>query len=121
MPNKRWPQGLAKCAAPTAKPYKSKLERQYESYLEEMRRAGLIIWYAREDIRLRVAGTKFYTPDFVVQATDGVVEFHEVKGSWKAKGQRDQRTRIVGAAERYPFRFKAVTRERGLGWVIEAI
>ena len=58
-----------------------------------------------EAVTLRLADDCRYTPDFMVIAEDGVVEFHEVKaGFWRD----DARVKLRVAAETYPmFRFKS--------------
>lgn len=93
---------------------RNKTEEQYEQTLELMKRSGAVLWYRFEGLKLRLADSTFYTPDFAVIASDGVVECHEVKGHW----QDDARVKIKIAAEMYPFRFMAV-KKRGGGWEYE--
>jgi hypothetical protein len=90
---------------------KNKTETAYEQYLELQKRAGDILWYEFEAIKLRLAPKTFYTPDFLVMRADGVLECHEVKGFW----QDDARVKIKVAAEKMPFLFRAVKKTRG-GW-----
>ena len=89
-------------------------ERAYAAHLEMQKQAGLIYSYAFEAIRLRLAKSTFYNPDFVVYKRDGTVEFHEVKGYWRD----DARVKIKVAAELFPFRFLAVVK-RANGWDFE--
>lgn len=63
----------------------------------------------------RLADKTFYTPDFVVLAPDGVLEMHEVKGFW----EEDARVKIKVAAAQFPFRFVAITRDKG-NWSFES-
>ena len=96
----------------------NKTERAYADHLEIAKKAGVILWYRFEGLKLRLADNTFYTPDFAVLARDGVLECHEVKGFWKD----DARVKIKVAAEMYPFRFKAVrpfAKNRGGGYDVE--
>lgn len=93
----------------------NKTERAYSDYLELQKRAGKLDWYRFEGIKLRLADSTFYTPDFAVMAMDGVMEMHEVKGFWTD----DARVKIKVAADQYPFRFlafKAKSKKDGGGW-----
>lgn len=75
-----------------------------------------------EAMTLRLAKLTRYTPDFMVLLSDGTIEFHEVKGSWKAPGQDDSRVKIKVAAEIFPwFVFRSVVvkkkpKKAGGGW-----
>jgi len=96
----------------------NKTEAAYQSLLETKKRAGLVVWYRFEGIKLRLADNTFYSPDFAVMANDGVMECHEVKGFWRD----DARIKIKVAAEQYPFRFiavKARAKKDGGGWAVE--
>ena len=96
----------------------NKSESAYQSLLESKKRAGLVVWYRFEGIKLRLADNTFYSPDFAVMANDGVMECHEVKGLWRD----DARIKIKVAAEQYPFRFiavKAKAKKDGGGWAVE--
>lgn len=93
----------------------NKTERLYAAHLEALKRAGTILGWAYEPVKLRLAAATFYTPDFLVIRADGAMELHEVKGHW----EDDARGKIKVAAEQHPwFRFLAV-RARGGVWEIE--
>jgi len=92
----------------------NKTEAAYAAHLEMQRRAGAVQWFRFEGVKLRLADGTFYSPDFAVMAADGVMEMHEVKGHW----QDDARVKIKVAADQYPFRFRAVKKDRG-GWSVE--
>lgn len=97
----------------------NKTEAAYDAHLETLHRAGQIAWRKFEGLKLRLADNTFYTPDFAVMASDGVMECHEVKGFW----QDDARAKIKIAADLYPFRFIAVkvkAKKDGGGWEVEA-
>jgi hypothetical protein len=83
----------------------NKTEQKYAFELETRRTAGEIEWYAFEAITLKLAADTRYTPDFVVMRHDAEMEFHEVKGHW----EDDAKVKIKVAAEKFPFRFIAVS------------
>lgn len=93
----------------------NKTEAAYAAYLEILKRTGEIADYRFEAVKLRLADKTFYTPDFVVLAPDGVLEMHEVKGFW----EEDARVKIKVAAAQFPFRFVAITRDKG-NWSFES-
>jgi hypothetical protein len=84
-------------------------EARYGALLKLRLMAGEVAWYRFEGIKLRLADSTFYTPDFAVMLADGTMELHEVKGFW----EDDARVKIKVAAEMYPFRFVAVKSQRG--------
>jgi len=97
---------------------RNKTEAAYEAQLELRKKAGEVLWYRFEGLKLRLADNTFYTPDFAVMPADGFLELHEVKGFW----QDDARVKIKVAAEMYPFRFLAVkarSKKNGGGWELE--
>jgi hypothetical protein len=87
----------------------NKLEASYAQHLALMQSAGAILWYAFDAIKLRLAEKTFYTADFFVLNRDSELEVHEVKGFW----EDDARVKIKVAADKYPFKFRAVKREKG--------
>ena len=97
----------------------NKTEQAYQQTLELLKQEGTVVWYRFEGLKLRLADNTFYTPDFAVMRSDGVMEFHEVKGYW----QDDARVKIKVAADSYPFRFfavKALSKKSGGGWEYES-
>lgn len=93
---------------------RNKTEAAYEEVLKNRQRAGEILWYRFEGLKLRLADKTFYTPDFAVMLDNGFMECHEVKGFWRD----DAKVKIKVASEMYPFKFIAVKKVRG-GWAIE--
>jgi hypothetical protein len=92
----------------------NKTESAYAAHLELRKRAGEILDYRFEPLKLRLAPNTFYTPDFLV-ITPAQAEIHEVKGFW----EDDARVKIKVAAESFPwFQFVAVMR-KGSMWDIE--
>lgn len=92
----------------------NKTEAAYCETLRLRQLAGEIDWFKFEGIKLRLADKTFYTPDFAVMASDGVIELHEVKGHW----EDDARVKIKVAAAAFPFRFIGV-KKAGTGWSFE--
>lgn len=102
----------------------NKLESAYEAQvLLPLKLAGEVLSYGFECLRLRLASNTTYTPDFFVQALDGVLELHEVK-PWSGKlggpfWEEDARLKWKVVAEEYPcFRVLAATLAPD-GWRIE--
>ena len=96
----------------------NKTEEAYAQTLELRKQAGEIAWYRFEGLKLRLADNTFYTPDFAVMKTNGLMECHEVKGFWAD----DARVKIKVAADAYPFAFFAVqkaSKSQGGGWITE--
>jgi hypothetical protein len=104
-----------KAKGKSAAPKGNKTEVVYAVHLETLKRAGLVLWYRFEAVKLRLADNTFYTPDFAVMLPDGEIELHEVKGFWRD----DARVKIKVAAEMYPFQFVAVQKAKGGEWKIE--
>jgi hypothetical protein len=92
----------------------NRTEAKYADALKAQQAAGELLWHRFEGLKLRLADSTFYTPDFAVMRADGQIECHEVKGYW----QDDARVKIKVAAEMYPFRFIAVTASKA-GWQTE--
>lgn len=93
----------------------NKLEAAYEAQvLMPLRLAGEVVSHGFECLRLRLADLTTYTPDFLVQAADLVLELHEVK-PWSTKldgpfWEEDARIKWRVVAQEYPcFRVFAAT------------
>jgi len=96
----------------------NKTEEAYAKHLQNLQHAGQVAWYKFEGVKLRLADSTFYSPDFAVMLASGEMEMHEVKGFW----QDDARAKIKIAADLYPFRFVAVkvkAKKDGGGWAVE--
>ena len=92
-------------------------ELAYANYLEGLKRAGDVLWYKFEGVKLRLANNTFLSPDFVVIARDGQVEIHEVKGFMLD----DANVKLKVAAETYPFIFKLIKKGKGGAWLITEV
>lgn len=107
----------------------NKTEARYSAYLDLQKRAGLILWYAFEAIKIKLAPNTFFTPDFAVVDQDLFFQIHEVKGTTKrtlSTGERVERAftrddalvKLKNAARLFPWRFFLVY-ETQRGWARE--
>lgn len=55
----------------------NKTERLYAAHLEALKRAGTILGWAYDPVKLRLAAATFYTPDFLVIGADGAMELQQ--------------------------------------------
>lgn len=96
----------------------NKLEQAYASHLEVLKRAGEIVDYKYESIKIKIGvKTCWFTPDFWVLANDYVDEYHECKGFMRD----DALVKLKSAAIQYPhFRFFLV-RKDGKRFSVEAV
>ncbi len=90
------------------------MNRTEAGYAEMLERDPSVSWWKYEGLKLRIGDGAFYTPDFIVMKTDLTLEIHEVKGFW----QEAAKVRIKVASDLYPFKFKAIKRQKGQ-WVVE--
>lgn len=92
----------------------NKTESAYAAHLDRMRASGDVVawWFEPVALVLSHGNACRYTPDFMVQRADGVLELHEVKGSRKRDGrtvpvvEEDSMVKVKAAAELYPFIFR---------------
>ncbi|HEX8414747.1 MAG TPA: hypothetical protein VF637_12805 [Sphingomicrobium sp.] len=94
-------------------------EAEYAAVLTAELHAGTVSWFKFEGLKLRLADSTFYTPDFAVMLANGEMQCHEVKGFWTD----DARVKIKVAADLYPFRFYALKKQakkHGGGFVSES-
>lgn len=96
----------------------NKTEALYEKTLLARKMAGEIHDYKFEPVKLRLADSTYYTPDFLVVMADGEIWLHEVKGFWRD----DARVKFKTAAEAFPwFGFCAITSGGKKGWHYEIL
>ena len=82
----------------------NKTEAEYAKHLELRKRAGEVLWYRFESLKVKVANDRcWYTPDFVVMLANGDLELHEVKGA-RAIFQEDAIVKCKVVASEFPFR-----------------
>jgi len=99
---KRW-----RAKASYQKGVMNRTETAYATYLERLRMAGMVVSYAFEPEKLRLALRTYITPDFRIVLTSGAVEWHEVKparggGRKGFYAREDAWLKLKVAAERYP-------------------
>lgn len=105
IPTGNVPQG---CDA--ARPYRSKTEALYSGYLSALKHIGQIQDYRYEAIRLILAKSTSYCPDFLVVPKTGPLQLIEVKG-WM---REDANVKLKVAAAQFPmFQFVLVSRVKG--------
>lgn len=104
----------------------SKLEQEYAAFLDAEVRAGRVLWFAYEGMKLKLAEKTFYTPDFILLTPGHFIEAHEVKGHWRMFQNDGGRIKIKCAAEKWWWiTFKGVTKMKakdapyGHGWKVE--
>lgn len=109
IPRRFLPTDVRAKAAPAARGM-NKWERSYADFLEAQRKAGSVLWWDFERIRIRVGKGAWYKCDFAVLRADGL-SFEEVKGHWREAAK----VRIKAAADLLPFPFYVVRPGHG-GW-----
>lgn len=95
----------------------NRLEAAYGQHLALRQKAGDVVWFAYEGIKLRLADKTFLTVDYFLMLASGDLEAHEVKGSHL---EDDAAVKLKVAAAMFPFRFVLV-RAAGAGWDLKEI
>ena len=97
--------------------YASSWEQEYATYLDMLRVRREIISWSYESIKLLLGTRATYTPDFLLETTEQLIEIHEIKGRMYAAGMAKLRI----AARQFPqFRFLLVRKVNGM-WDYEEI
>lgn len=106
----------------------NKIERAWADNLELDKRAGNILWYEFEPVKLVVGPDMTLKPDFMVMDKDGVVRFDEIKDTWKVGGKRkahveeDAWQKLKLAADKFwMFKFRIVAHLPGNQWEIKEL
>ncbi len=99
----------------------NKTEQRYADRLVCLKRAGEIVEWRFEPLKLRLGEDwkTTYTPDFMVITNELIIELHDVKGGggW----EEDARVKVKTAAAMFPeFTFVGMTWHRG-EWKTEII
>jgi hypothetical protein len=101
------------------------LEKRYAAHLDLRKATGEILSWKFEPLKLKLAPSTFYSPDFMVVASDGRIELHETKGASRNKVsgatkpfyEDDAVIKLKVAAVMFPeFSFSMVWHEKGAGW-----
>jgi hypothetical protein len=88
------------------------MNRTEAAYALMLQAKGLSFWY--EAITLKLGPDVRYTPDFLVMLPDGLLECHEVKGSFT---RDDAKAKFRVAAGLFPFVFRMCVYAKGQ-WTI---
>lgn len=98
----------------------NKLEASYATYLQLLKSAGEIADWSFQPEKLRLADRTFYEPDFRVIKPDGMIEFHETKGTSRKtdnyRAEDDAMVKIKVASEQHPYHFVLVWRRQSGSW-----
>ncbi len=97
----------------------NKTEARYEAHLRIQHVMGAIAWYQFEGMKLKLADSTFFTPDFVVMLINGALQFHEVKArmsNGKPRYEDDAIVKLKVAAEQKPFAFFLVWPGKTTDW-----
>lgn len=93
-------------------------EKAYAAHLDLLHKAGEVLWFRFEGVKLRLADNTFLTVDFAVMTASGLLEMIDVKGS-PAIYTDDAKVKMKVAADTYPFVFKVafpIPKKQGGGW-----
>jgi hypothetical protein len=94
-------------------------ERDFAVLLEAKKRNGSILSWRFEPVTLRLAPGSGYTPDFMIVACDGTIDFAEVKGFWREAA----RVRLKVAADLFRefsfIAYRKLAKKDGGGWTTE--
>lgn len=96
----------------------NKTEAEWARGLEARKAAGEILHWAFEPLKIRLAASTFYTPDFLVILADRTMELHEVKGAFV---QDDARVKFKVCAEHFPARLVWAQKIKGGAWMVEVL
>jgi len=96
----------------------NKLEAEFFERLELRRHAGELTCVHFEAMTLKLGPDLRYTPDFMVQGSEGgLIWFYETKGFIRDDG----RVKIIAAAQMFPmFTFYLARKQRG-AWQVEEV
>ncbi len=111
---------LERAVAEEPKPRRGRMNKLETRFRDEVLQrpdgSGRYAWHDFEPMKFRLADGAWYTPDWMAMDDRGAVTAFEVKGFWREAA----RVRIKVAADKYPFRFVAVTKDRKTGeWQYE--
>ncbi len=96
----------------------NKTEAEWAGMLEARRIAGELLYWAYEPIKLRLADSTHYTPDFLVVLAGGEMQLHEVKGAFVTD---DARVKFKLAAEHFPARLVWAQKVKGGAWEVSEL
>jgi hypothetical protein len=89
-------------------------ERQYAEHLDALKRAGEVLWWSTQAVRVRIGDGAFFKPDFLVVWRDGRTTVDEVKGHEREAAV----VRFKAAAMAVPVWGWRMLRRQGGAWVV---
>jgi hypothetical protein len=96
----------------------NRLESEWASILELEKRAGKILDYRYEALKLILADRTTLTPDFLIIEADGTLRLDECKGYM----QEDANVKLKVAARLFPwFKIRLVRKAGKSGWRIDEV
>ena len=98
----------------------NRLEAAYALELDRQLKAGEILMWKFESIKLRLADRTWYNPDFLVMTPDGELQLHETKGFM----EDDANVKLKVTAETFPLRLllvRARAKKDGGGFIITEV
>lgn len=101
----------------------NKAEAAYKQHLELLLRAGEILWYAFDSVKLRLADKTFLSVDFFVLTKDNELQAIDVKGSLAIIAD-DAKVKMKVAANNFPWRFFYAVpkpKKHGGGWSVTEV
>lgn len=93
----------------------NKTEQRYADRLELLKKAGEILDWKFDSMKLRLADKTFYETDFLVVASDFTWQVHEVKGGFITD---DAAVKLKVAASLYPYLTFFKCQYKGSQWTI---
>lgn len=93
----------------------NKTEARYDAILS---RRDDVAWHKYEGWTFKVGPDCRYTPDFAVMLSDGTLEVHEVKGTFR---RDDAMVKIRAAAGMFPVVFRLCEYDAKTGWTTTEI
>jgi len=78
----------------------NKVEAKYALILETLKRNGNILEYYYEPLKFRLGDNCYYTPDFMIIDSNGIISFEEIKGGYITDDSIIKWKMVV---EKYPY------------------
>jgi hypothetical protein len=94
----------------------NKTEKARAIELEALKRSGQIVGWWYEAVTFKLADDCRYTPDFLIQESDGSLRLEETKGFWRD----DAKVKTKVYASRFPLPLRVLVKSKS-GWDIEEV
>lgn len=117
------PTSSMPAARSPVKEFDSKLEAARARYLTGLTLAGEVRRVVYHPFKVEIGPGRWYTPDFLVEWSNGALVVEEVKGHVQMKNARDSISRLHAAADKLPmFVWQLVLAPTGCGdWDVRVI